>query len=142
MKTQLPWITKQAPSCTGRRPITSLSKALVVQVEQHFHPWTSEPLSLHAPRYKRKSCACAQGNAAVRFLPQKATQKTEKNTLVPQLREDGKGDSVIYNLMLTEWHHLEAVTGQDKGDGYNTSSHQNRPTCILVKLSCFHPLLS
>lgn len=73
--TQLPWITKQCPSCTGRRPITSLSKALVVQVEQHFPPWTSEPPSLHAPQRKKKSRACAQGNAAVKFLPPKSYTK-------------------------------------------------------------------
>lgn len=45
-------------------------------------------------------------------------------------------------MKLMEQHHVETVAGQGKAGGYKTSSQQNKPTWVLFKLSCFHPLLS
>lgn len=44
---------------------------------------------------------------------------------------------MIYNQMLTEQHLLEAVTGQDKADGYNTSTHQNKSYLDFAQVQLF-----
>lgn len=72
----------------------------------------------------------------------KKPHKRLKKTLGAPTERKWKGDCVIYDMKLTEQHHLEVVAGQGEAGGHKTSSQENKPSGNLLKLSSFHTQLS